>query len=270
MKAIFYSVALLASCGAAFFSYSHSTKFKALEADRMATIAQDKKISSEADVAEKDIKGERERLAKSKEKRGILEQTVSQLKSEGSGLTSDAAKLDSELKVQAADFVQLKKTLDEVNETIVKLGGGAVDIDTLPDKINELTAEKDTKEKKLADLQTLASGAEKNLSTKRADLDRLAKRAIERNTRIARNATEAVVTAVNQDWGFLVIGAGSNSGFTPQAALLIERDGRKIGRVRPSSVEPTQTIAEIDMDSLASGVRIQPGDRVIIATPVGN
>ena len=93
---------------------------------------------------------------------------------------------------------------------------------------------------------------------------------MERSSRISRNSMQAVVTAVNQDWGFVVIGAGSNSGFTPQASLLVERDGRKIGRVRPSSIEPTQTIAEIDFDSIASGVRLQPGDRVILATPTAN
>jgi hypothetical protein len=51
---------------------------------------------------------------------------------------------------------------------------------------------------------------------------------------------------------------------------LVERDGRKIGRVRPSAIEPTQTIAEIDLGSLSSGVRLQPGDRVILAQPVAN
>jgi hypothetical protein len=52
--------------------------------------------------------------------------------------------------------------------------------------------------------------------------------------------------------------------------LIVQRDGRRIGRVRPSSIEPTQTIGEIDFESLATGVRIQPGDRVILATPTSN
>ena len=96
------------------------------------------------------------------------------------------------------------------------------------------------------------------------------KRDIERSSRIGRNSMESVVTAVNQDWGFLVIGAGSNSGFTPQTSLIVQRDGRFIGRVRPSSIEPTQTIAEIDFESLSSGVRLQPGDRVMLAKPITN
>jgi hypothetical protein len=43
-----------------------------------------------------------------------------------------------------------------------------------------------------------------------------------------------------------------------------------IGEVRPSSIEPNQTIAEINLESLASGVRLQPGDRVILAEPAAN
>jgi hypothetical protein len=78
---------------------------------------------------------------------------------------------------------------------------------------------------------------------------------------------QAVITGVNQEWGFLVIGAGSNTGFTPQTSLLVQRDGKMIGRVRPSSIEPTQTIAEINFKTLAPGVRIQPGDYVIYEKP---
>ena len=60
---------------------------------------------------------------------------------------------------------------------------------------------------------------------------------------------------------------GLATGITPQTTLLVKRDGRLIGRVRPSAIEPTQTIADIDLESLAAGVRLQPGDRVILATP---
>jgi hypothetical protein len=52
--------------------------------------------------------------------------------------------------------------------------------------------------------------------------------------------------------------------------LLVKRDGKLIGRVRPSSIEPNQTIAEIDQESLVLGVRLQPGDRVILARPATN
>jgi hypothetical protein len=173
------------------------------------------------------------------------------------------------LEGQKVEFEQLETTLEEVKSALVGLGTD-VTLENLAEKIAEIEQSKADKQKKLDELQTLVGGAEKSLAANRAEADRLVTRGIERSARIGRNSMEAVVTAVNQDWGFLVIGAGSNSGFTPQTALLVERDGRKIGRVRPSSIEPTQTIAEIDLESLASGVRLQPGDRVILATPTSN
>lgn len=269
MKAILYIVAIVAICGAAFLSFNHSNKFKALEAKRAETIDSNKRTTADADGKDAEIKKEKARLAASKEKRDLLEQTVSALKDTGRALTSDVAKLKSDLKVQDEEFAELNKALNEVNVILQDLGGG-VTLETLPEKIQQIEDDKKAKQTKLEELEVLIAGSEKGLVAARAEMDRIAKRMVERSSRISRNAMEAVVTAVNQDWGFLVIGAGSNSGFTPQTALLVERDGRMIGQVKPSSIEPTQTIAEIDLESLASGVRIQPGDRVILAKPTSN
>ena len=269
MKATLYVVAILAACGAAFFSVSQSNQYKALEKDRTDTISKSAEVDARTVAAEKNIKDEKAVLASAEEKRDLLSQSVSAQKSAGTALNSDLAKQGEDLKVQDQKFAQLQTALEEVNKILADLGGG-VTLDSLPEKIQQIEDDKKAKQTKLEELETLGAGAEKSLATSRAELDRLAKRGIERSARIGRNSMEAVVTAVNQDWGFLVIGAGSNSGFTPQTSLIVERDGRKIGRVRPSSIEPTQTIAEIDLDSLSAGVRLQPGDRVILAEPTSN
>jgi predicted RNase H-like nuclease (RuvC/YqgF family) len=269
MKAIPYFLAILVAGAAAFFSFSHSGKFQDLQKDRLATIDSNKSITAKADVADKNIKDEKALLVAAQDNQESVTQSVSTLKAAGTTLKSDVSKLDEEMEVQKEEFAQLEKALDEVNQ-IMKSLGGDVSLENLGEKITEIETSKTEKQKKLEELQTLVGSADKTLASKRAELDRLVTRGIERNARIGRNAMQAVVTAVNQEWGFLVIGAGSNSGFTPQTSLLVERDGRKIGRVRPSSIEPTQTIAEIDLESLASGVRIQPGDRVILATPISN
>lgn len=269
MKAILYVVAILAACGAAVFSFSQYSKFGAIEKDRIEAISSNKKVTASADAADKEIKDLKAKLGASQEKQELMTQSVSSLKSSGSALANDNAKLDEDLKAQDEELAQLDKALAEVNSILATLGGG-VTLETLPEKIQQIEDDKSARQKKFEELETLAGGAEKSLASGRAELDRLAKRMIDRGARIGRNSMEAVVTAVNQDWGFVVIGAGSNSGFTPQTVLLVERDGRMIGRVRPSSIEPTQTIAEIDLESLASGVRLQPGDRVILAKPTSN
>jgi hypothetical protein len=269
MKAILYVVAILAIGGAAYFSYDHSQKFAALEKDRVTTIATIKEVLADTAIAEKGVKEETAKLATIKDSRDLLTQAVSALKSTGTALNTDLSNLKKELKVQEEEFAQLEKALEDVNAVMANLGGG-VTIDTLPAKIQEIESDKKSKEARLEELAVLSTGAEKTLAVSRTELDRLNSRLLERNTRIGRNSQEAVISAVNQDWGFVVIGAGSNSAFTPQTALLVQRDGKQIGRVKPSSIEPTQTIAEIDLKSLGAGARLLPGDRVILAKPAIN
>ncbi|GAA5128727.1 hypothetical protein JIN84_02360 [Luteolibacter yonseiensis] len=269
MKATFYVVAILAACGAAFFSFNQSNKFKSINKVHDEAVSSHATATAELTTTDKAITEEKAVIAAAQEKQGLLTQSVSSLKSTETSLKSESVKLDADLKTQEAEFAQVQVALDQVKKALETIGGD-VTIETLPGKIQEIEDDKTAKTKKLEELTTLADGAEKNLVNSRAELDRLAKRLVERNSRIGRNSMEAVVTAVNQDWGFLVIGAGSNSGFSPQTTLLVERDGQKIGRVRPSSIEPTQTIAEIDLESLSAGVRVQPGDRVILAEPASN
>ena len=269
MKAILYVVAILVAGGAAYLTLEHSKKFEALQKVRLDTIAENKKVSADADVKENDLKKERAVLAAAEGKREELTQSITTLKSAGATMERDLGELDNTLKSQEGEFAELNKTLEEVNRILKDLGGD-ITLDTLPEKIQQIEEDKKTKTAKLEELETLVGAAEKLLAKNRAEVDRLVKRKVERNSRISRNSMESVVTAVNQDWGFLVIGAGSNSGFTPQTSLIVQRDGRLIGRIRPSSIEPTQTIAEIDFDSLATGVRLQPGDRVMLTQPTSN
>jgi hypothetical protein len=269
MKSILYIIAILLAGGAAFFSIKQSGKFKEAQQTRLETIAEHKQVASAADATEKQLKDLKSSRVAADAKKEEITQKLDALKSAGATIERDVGGLDNTLKNQEGDFEELNKTKDELSRIMSDLGGD-VNIETLGDKIKEFDESKKTQETKLEELETLTTAAEKLLATNRAELDRQMKRDIERTSRQGRGSMESVVSAVNQDWGFLVIAAGSNSGFTPQTPLIIERDGKTIGRVRPSSVEPTQTIAEIDFNTLATGVRLQPGDRVITAKPSSN
>lgn len=269
MKAILYVVAILVAGGAAYFTLEHSRKFGDLQKVRLETIATNKEVSANADVKEKELKDAKGELAASETKREEVTASIAALKSTGSTLERDVAELDNTLKGQEEEFAVLEKTLEQVNAILKDLGED-INLDNLTDKIEQIDNDRKARIAKVEELETLVGAAEKLLASNRAEVDRLVKRKIERGARIGRNSMESVITAVNQDWGFLVIGAGSNSGFTPQTPLIVQRDGRLIGRVQPSSIEPTQTIAEIDFKSLSPGVRLQPGDRVMLAKPNAN
>ncbi len=269
MKAIFYVLAILASGGAAYFTVAHSAKFEEVQAGRLDSISKNTTVSANADATEKDIRDKETKLKEVQDSEALVDANVKALQATVSVLNSENKALDAQIAAQREEFVVLEETLEEVNKVLEGLGGD-VTMEELPDKIAEIEQNKKDLQSRLEELNTLIEGGRKQIASNRAEATRLAERKDRRTERIRGNAMEAVITAVNPEWGFVVIGAGSNSGFTPQTSLLVKRGDRFIGRVTPSSIEPGQTIAEIDDQSLAAGVRLQPGDRVILAKPAAD
>lgn len=269
MKLVANIVLILAAGAAAFFSINLSGKFKNEQTARLEAKASEAKTTTEANATEKNLKDERAELTKTTGQRDEVLQAIAALKSAESSLKRDIAGVDSTLATQESELAELNKAMVEVQNMLKDLGAN-INMDNLGDEIVKIEESAKTKKARSEELLTLIDGAQKKISASKSESERLTTKSVESSVRISRNATEAVVTAVNQDWGFLVIGAGSNSGFTPQTSLLVKRDGKLIGRVRPTAIEATQTIADIDLESLAPGVRIQPGDRVMLATPAAN
>lgn len=270
MKAIVYIVIILVGGAGTILTLSQKQKLQQAKEARAKAIDEIKGSNANVAVKEKEFAEAKKTLKEvSEPKREEVTQRLTTLESTSANLKRESDELDATLAIQEQEFAALKQTLDEVNKIVEGLGTD-ITMTNLGDKIQEIDTDNKAKLAKLDETTTLITAADKSLATNRAEADRATKRIIERKARINRNSMEAVVTAVDQDWGFLVIGAGSNSGFTPQTSLLVMRDGRLIGRVRPSSVEPTQTIAEIDFKSVATGVRIQAGDRVMLTKPNAN
>jgi uncharacterized phage infection (PIP) family protein YhgE len=271
MKFVFPILAILVCGGAAYFSFTQSEKFQEYQDARLLAISTNKSVTASAEKADTEIDEERKLLEESKKNLDIATASVENLKATANQLKNELVKVDGDLAAQDAEFEQLNNALKEVQALFVEMNlGDDVTMDNLAEKMGEIDEDIKGKRSKMEELDALIEGARKSLATKQEEVSRLVSRKEARDNRINRNAMEARVTAVDHDWGFLVIGAGSNSGFTPQTSLLVKRDGRLIGKVNPSAIEPTQTIAEIDLKTLSSGVRIQPGDTVILAKPAAN
>lgn len=269
MKPILYIVAILAAGGAAYFSLQNASHFKDQQKVRLETIEKNRKVTAQAEVKEGELKDEQGSLKTAQDQREEVTQSIAALKSNETGLKREVGELDGTLEEQNLELKSIEKTIEEIKLVLGKLGPD-VSLDNFPEKINEIKETKKNLDRELEDKLTLVTAAEKRLSANKAEGNRLTDKKMERNARIARNAMESVITAVSPDWGFVVIGAGSNTGFTPQTVLLVKRDGKLIGRVRPSAIERTQTIGDVILESLAPGVRLQPGDRVILAKPESN
>jgi len=269
MKAILYAIAILVFGVAIYFTLEHTRKFEELEEVRLKTNADNRAVTASAEAKESELRKLNEDLAEAKQRRVEASTSLELANTDGSRLEREVSALDNTIRAQNAELAEINAELDALRVTLGGLGED-ITFENLPDRVQQVQEELESLQGRHEELTTLIGGAEKALATKRDEIDRLTRREVQRSARIGRNSTEAVVTAVNQDWGFLVIGAGSNSGFAPQTSLLVTRDGRLVGRVNPTAIEPTQTIAEIDFESLPVGARIQPGDRVILTQPTAN
>lgn len=265
MKAIFYVLSLLVVGAAAFFSFQNANKFKEQQDIKVKVSGDAKAMEDKRDNKKKDLDKEIETRNEANREREQLKSSIQSLQAKGKQLQREIVNLNTTLEGQKAKFAELEESKTKLNE-ILK-GEGIDDITRIPEVINGLKAEQMAKQKTLEELKSNIESLEKSVAQNNEEIARLSERKSDRDTRLRQNAMEAPVTAVNEDWGFVVIGAGSNTGFTPQTKLIVRRNGRTIGEVKPSSIEPSQTIAEIDPDTLSPGVRIQPGDRVILSNP---
>lgn len=266
MKIILYIVSILAIGGAAYFSFDHSVKFKQQQEIRLDAIAQNKVVTAEAESTELDRNKEQKAIAVAVGERHDATASIENLKSNELSLKRQLTEIDATLDEQNKELTNLENAIAAAKQGLEAAGlGSDITLENIGEKIKELEDKKKNLERLLEDKERLVADAEKLLASNKAEATRQTERKMERDARMDLNAMESVITRVNQDWGFVVIGAGSKNGFTPQTILLVKRDGRLIGKIRPTAIEPSQTIADIIADSMAPGVRLQPGDRVILA-----
>ncbi len=266
---VFPIIAVVATAAALFFTVNQNEKFEAIQALRIETEETIIVVSADIEDHNAKIALQQDNKKVAEDERLVAKNSVANYKTENSSIENEVATLDVKIAAQDTQIGELKKVVASVKEEFGQVGID-VSLPTIDANFKTLNVSIETKQGTDKGLDESIAKDEKKLADKRAEIDKHNSRIQARDLRISQNEIEARVTAVNHDWGFIVIGAGTNSGFMPDTKLLIKRDGRLIGTVKPSSIEPTQTIADIDFSSLAPGVRFQPGDEVMLAKPAPN
>ncbi len=66
----------------------------------------------------------------------------------------------------------------------------------------------------------------------------------------------------------VVINRGRADGLTMDTRLLVKRGGVLLGKLNIAMIEANQTIADIDLKTIAPGVQVMPGDQVVFENSV--
>ena len=119
----------------------------------------------------------------------------------------------------------------------------------------------------LEEMNTLIEASGKKAAQKELQLANLQKSQELYKAKLATNSKEYMVTAVDPQWGFVVLNAGESSTLEPNTILLVTRNGKNIAKLKVTSKERTKTVAAIVPGTLAKGNRVEEGDRVFLLAP---
>lgn len=121
----------------------------------------------------------------------------------------------------------------------------------------------------IEEMNTLVEAVSKKNVQMEEQIGGLQQRQQEYMKKLNANSKEYRVVAVDPAWNFVVINAGEGSPINPQTALMVTRGGKTIAKLKISSLEKSQTVADIADGSLSAGNRVEIGDKVIVVEPQG-
>lgn len=254
---LIHIVSALVLAAAAYIAIQNRSEFKEarLEKNRLNSEVIEPNVKRYNDLLDnisKEISDRRTAQATSEQRQIALNAANANVQAKQADLT----RISQDIEQKTAELTRLELELRE------KLG------DTSPDELAQ-TIERLTQE--VAGLRTEAEQQAKELEVaqKRAEERQVAVAALrnsasQRNKGINLNSFQATVEAVNNDYGFVVIGAGARQGLTGDSKLIVRRGNQRIGILTPMEIEGNRTVADIVRDSVPAGVSIEPGDQVII------
>lgn len=220
---------------------------------------------------ETNLDSEKKARNEAETQRKEAEQQFAAEKVRADAAVADANAAKADLSKAQAQVTDLQGQLTARNAEVERLtqevakASGAVPGQAPPDqqRLTELETQLREAQAKLSE----AEQVNKTLMARADDAENKARALQEqenkRQGKLLAKGLEGQILAVNQGWNFVVLGIGDRQGVVPNAEMIIVRGNQAIGRVRVTSVEPSTSIADIVPNSLARGVRVQPGDRVI-------
>lgn len=200
-------------------------------------------LSGEKDTLATELSTAREAVTKAKEEATAAEEKVTAAEAEITVLKADATAKDTRI-------AELEQQANSPAVDTAPVGGPPVE--ELQARVTEL----ETVNQQLQDQNT-------GLTTQISELRRKEE---SRQKGLMKPGVSGTILAVNQAWNFVVLSLGDRQGVVPNAEMLVQRDGRFLGRIRVTSVEPSTSIADILVRTVPRGFSIMPGDRVVYAS----
>ena len=232
-------------------------------ADKLQTTLKDSKqalttAQSTLSLAKSDLKKAQDDLTAANGKMEEQTKEIATQKGQMDDLNKKIAEATTAMEAKTAEVAALNKQLEEMKIAMGKPGEAGVN-----PAMDLLKAEVAKAQNEAAESQALVvtlTNKKKEIEDKMASLEKYKK---DRELGFVRQGTTGRILAVNGGWNFVVLSIGDKQGAVMNATMLVLRGGEPIAKARISSVEASQSIADILPGSVRRGVTVQPGDTVV-------
>ncbi|MCP5538695.1 MAG: hypothetical protein H7A53_06820 [Akkermansiaceae bacterium] len=260
MKKFIMALSILAMGGGAFLGVVNQGELKD-ERQILADVREEvTKLKTDVNQAESDVAEAREQKTAAEDARNQASAAVSEQNQQIKRQEAQIATSQDEIGQIDIQKKEIDLAIKEVDPDGELLGKGIDQVQVKMQMLRDNLTEIDNKKvEHAAQLETVKG----QVAVAQDKVRELESYQIERAKTIALNGLEATVIAVNRQWGFVLVNAGKNLGVSPESSLLVKRGQDRIGRLRIVSLEPNMVVADVIPDSVAQGVRVMAGDKVI-------
>ena len=178
--------------------------------------------------------------------------------------------LASDIKGKEEELETTKKEIDDfaakkqaMQEEITRILGSSGTPEEILARNEELKKENDAKVSEIEQISKEADVAKKSAAESESLITRLKQQQSTRARAITLASKTGTISAVNADFGFVIVNLGQNQGVTNESRLLVKRGNQLIGKLKIVQIYGSTTVADIDTKSITAGFAIQPGDEVV-------
>lgn len=259
MKSLFYILSVLAIGAAGFFGWTAKENYTKQIDDRNALISANTALS-------KNIKDKEDEKAKATDARALALDEEATGKAGLESAVSNEKELRRTLDEYASELEEVvaeEAKADNAIAAIKKLFPG-IELDQVATKFKEMEADEKKLIAEVEDLELFQTKLKEDVAKNGVDIVRVEGKVEESVNNVRGNTFQATVTAVDNDWDFVILGAGEKSGLTADSKLLVVRGGRLVGKLSIYKLEANRTVADIVPGSVKAGSTLQRGDQVIL------
>lgn len=245
-------IASVLLAGAAFLSYSNMGNLKRIIAE---------KETESATLEERTAS-----LAKTNEEIAQFEQAIQVLKDETESLATTKIDLETKLlegqanqKAQEANLATAKTALEKAKALI----GDVVAVEAIQKEMLQVRTQIEETEIELTQVEGAVASAQVERDRLEKVAAELAALRVDQEAGLIRGEFQSQIKKAFNQWGFVVVAGGYDQGVVNRAQLDVYRRGQPICRLLVTSVESSQTVADIVPGSLAPGQKVQVGDVVV-------